>query len=285
MSFEVLQEFIRAPRAILGFGGWPDAGGVVAQVASALRRSCDHQLTASWNLDGYWHTGVQRPRVTVEHGRMRRLSWPSFDFFTLSPPQGDPVLLGMGMEPCCRWRKFAQELFYHLNQWECQEIVLLGSLYDQVFYDEVVISAVARDVWGMNLMRELECRPVEYEGPSGIQGWIMEAAPSSGMRCLCLWSHMPSYLQSPHELILARYLEKVGQLAGVRPDTWSLMERWRDRVREIEELLRENEELDQLVQLLKNKEESVDDAPDASRKVVSLEEFLKKRRPPESDPF
>jgi hypothetical protein len=277
MDMEVFREDARIKRAVLGFGGWTDAGDMVQQVLATLRTRFASELIASWDLDGFWHTESLRPRVSVQHGLMKRLEWPAYRFFALSPPSGETVLLGTGDEPACRWRQYAGQLLQRLRQWGCQELYLLGSLYDQVYYDEALISGVASDTWGLNLLHELECGLVEYEGPGAVQSSILESASRVEMASIMLWSHLPFYLKCPHELVLARYLRIVGRLTGLEVETEGLMRKWDQRLEEIEELIAGNQELGQLIGSIKEKRSEGKDLGGSPSKVVSFDEFLRKR--------
>jgi proteasome assembly chaperone (PAC2) family protein len=283
MNIQIFYDSITIQRAILGFSGWSDAGNMVQQILAALRRTFPSELVASWDLEGFWHTDSTRPQILIQHGQIQRLDWPGYDFFVITLPSGQLALLGTGMEPSFHWKVFTHELLQQLKQWGCEEILLLGSLYDQVYYDEVVISGVVQDSRGLNQILDLGLRQIEYEGPCAIHSSIMESAPLMNIRCLCLWSHLPFYLKCPHELIMAHYLRVVGALLGVQMDVSHLMERWEQRLKEIEELINENQELVQLIQSIKNKDRKPKTASDPFSKVVSLDEFLKKRNHPSVD--
>lgn len=280
MSFQNFFESLSVRQAVLGFTGWSDAGNVVRQILGILRKTFTSELVGSWDLDGFWHTESARPRVSIRHGHIQQLDWPSYHFHTVMPLGGEPVLLGIGVEPSLRWRTFAHELLEQLRRWQCEEVILLGSLYDQIFYDEVVISGVAQDTHGFNLLRELGCQRVEYEGPSAIHSAIIEAAPLLGIRPLSLWAHVPFYLKTPHELVMAHYLRMVGQLLGMELSIHHLMKKWQERLEEIENLIREDAELQQLIRDLEGKEPSRTYRPDPSSKVIQMDEFLRRRHDP-----
>ena len=277
MSIRTLLKPVRTGRAILGFTGRPDAGQTVSRVIEEMEASLSCEPAAVWDQEDYWLTEAVRPEVLVHHGQMKRLDWPSYRFSLGSLPSSGHILTGIGPEPSMRWRTFARELIGLLGQWECGEIILLGSFQDQVFHDETVFSGVVRDAEGFNTIRELGCEGGEYEGPAAIHSAVMEASADAGIRAMSIWSHFPFYLNSAHELLTARFLDMLGTLLGVEFDTVGLLASWHKKEKEIEELIQNDRELNGLLEGLRKAEPLSRPAPRA-RNVVRLDEFLKKRQ-------
>jgi hypothetical protein len=277
MSFRTLLEPLRLNRAVLGFSGWPDAGKIVSRVISELETAFHCRPAAAWNMDGYWCTDSTRPEVLVQHGQIRQIHWPEYRFSLCSPPGSEPFLLGIGPEPAIRWRTFVRKLMTILKRWECKEIILLGSLYDQIFHDEVIFSGVVQDASHLNLIRELGCRPVDFKGTCAIHSAIMEASPAADIQSLSIWSHYPFYLDTPHELLTARLLDVTAGLAGFEFDTRPLLAAWRKRDKEIEELIHSDEDLRQMIEGMK-REEPATEPGERMTNVLRLDEFLKKRK-------
>jgi hypothetical protein len=278
MNMETLVEPIRADRAVLSFKGWPDAGEMVQHSVQELTNLLAWTPAALWDLDGFWQLDSVRPQVHIRHGQIQRMDWPSYEFRVSEPVGGQCLLLGVGPEPTCNWRRFAEILVAQLQNWQCREIILLGSLYDQIFHDEVVISAVVQDSRSYSRVRELGCRLVQYQGPGAIHAAIMESAAKVGMQGMSLWAHLPFYLKGPSELLMSHYLRVLGQLLGLPMNTGHLLEVWKERQTEIEALIEQDRELRQLLEQLKNCEAEGRTACGSRPKVVSLEEFLKKRQ-------
>jgi hypothetical protein len=281
MDVQEFAETINAPRALLHFSGWPDAGDMIEFTLNELKNLVPIELVAQWDLDGFWQTDTTRPVVHLQHGQVKRLEWPFFRFFEGRYADADPFLIGTGVEPARNWRGFTVKLLGLLKQWGCREIILLGSLYDQIFHDEVLISSVVQDVQGYNKILELGCRPGEYVGPGSIHSAIMEATQGGAMRCLSLWTHLPFYLQGPHERVSARCLEIIGALLGFTLDPLHLRQRWEEREGDIEELIHNNHELRQAIEVLKkDRHRRQGDFPS---KVVRMDDFMKKKHDPRTD--
>lgn len=281
MDVQVYSGTISAPRVLLHFSGWPDAGDMIEFTLNELKNMVPVELVAQWDLDGFWHTDSVRPVVHVLHGQVKRMEWPFFRFFVGRHGNAEPFLIGTGAEPCRNWRGFSTELLGLLKQWGCREIILLGSLYDQIFHDEVLISSIVQDAEGYNQILELGCQPAEYVGPGSIHSAILEASQSNDIRCFSLWTHLPFYLQGPHELASARCLEIIGTLLGFTLDPVHLRQKWEERAGDIEELIQNNHELRQAIEVLK-KDRHRRGAGFPS-KVLRMDDFMKKKHDPRSD--
>ncbi|MCE5242047.1 MAG: PAC2 family protein [Syntrophobacteraceae bacterium] len=280
MNVRMLAKPFRIRQAVLNFTGWPDAGRVVSSTLAEMRALLPCEPAAEWDLDGYWNADALRPEVKVSHGQIRKLEWPTCLFHLCRPPGNAlPILAGEGPEPGTRWRGFVSELLQGLRSWGCEELILPGSVYDDVFHDEIVISGTVQDVRGINQMKELECRQIEYSGPGAIQSAIMELSPSFGIRCLGIRAHFPFYLKAPHELLMARLLGILGSLLGVEFDTGRLLNAWQKRSGEIAEMIQQDQDLRQVLDSLKKEDRGLGPVHGKS-KVVRFEEFLKKRNGP-----
>jgi len=282
MNIHTFKESVHIDRAVLGFYGWPDAGRLVEFTLTQLKNLISHELAAVWDLDGFWHTESTRPQVSVRHGQVQQIEWPSYQFFLARADEsGGPILIGNGPEPSLAWRSFAKHLVRLLKSWGCREIYLLGSLLDQIFHDETLITSVVQDPGSYNRARELGCGLIEYSGPSAIHSAIMAEAKESDIPCMSFWAHLPFYLSGPHELITAEFLRILGNMLGVALPTADLMKAWKKREKQIEQLVHQDQELRRTIESIKK--EKVMRRSGLSPKVVQFEDFLKKRNGPDAD--
>ncbi len=284
MNIKTFLEPIQARQAILSFSGWPDAGRIIELTLAELTQRVAHTLAARWDLDGFWHTETIRPQILVEHGQIQQFAWPAYEIRSITRPGAAPILLGAGPEPSCHWRTFSRDLVELLKGWGCESIYLLGSLTDQVFHDEALISSVVQDSRGFNQARELECQRIEYQGPAAVHAAIMDAASQAGVHCLGFWSHLPFYLNGPHELIMARWLEILGQLLELELDASDLVAGWQHHAREIEEFVTQDQDLQRILKSAR-KDRQEHRSQTLPAKIVSFDDFLKRRQElPEDEP-
>lgn len=280
MNIQNLAKPVDTRLAILGFSGWPDAGKLIEFTLDQLKILVPHHLGAVWDLDGYWQADSVRPQITVRHGQIQQMEWPSFNFFISEGKNpSEPVVFGEGPEPTMAWKQFARELVGVLKEWGCKEILLLGSLLDQVFHDETIISAVVQDAESYNKVRELGCELIEYIGPSAIHSAIMAEAEQSNIRCIGLWAHLPFYLSGPHEMIAAELLRILASFTGTDLATDELKQAWKTRKQQIEQMVQQDESLRQAVET--TKKHKVMRRSGATSKVVRFEDFVKRRHDPE----
>jgi predicted ATP-grasp superfamily ATP-dependent carboligase len=284
MTPETFLEPIDSPCAVLSFTGWPDAAEMIKHSVAELKRIVPCQLAASWDLDGFWQMDVMRPHVHIRHGQIQRLEWPSYKFFMAHLPEDTTILLGSGPEPSCNWRRFAKTLVDQLKDWGCKRIVLLGSVYDQVFHDETIISAVVQEPQMYNRVRDLGCQMIEYQGPGAIHTAIMEAATSLTIPCVSLWAHLPFYLKGPSELLMNHYLQTLGSLLQTQLDTHHLLIAWEQKLEQIETLIDKDRELKQLLEQLKNHDADRKSSPHHVSKILRMDEFAKRRNNLEEEP-
>jgi hypothetical protein len=274
MKIQTLSDPPRARYAILGFNGWADAGKLVEAILAELREMLHCYPLATLDMDGFWNVDSVRPVVNVQHGQIQALEWPTYRFYGSSGTNTEPVLIGMGPEPTCHWRLFTQELLESLRNWGCKEIYLLGSRFDQIFHDEIVISSVVQNERSFNLVREMDCEQSEYHGPSSIHSAIMEAARDMDIECLCLWAHIPFYVSGPHQLVMAECIRILGRIVGVALDPFHLVDIWRGREKEFDDLIEQDQKLRQAVESMKKEKQ----LRASSSKVLRMENFLRKRR-------
>lgn len=276
MNIRVFIDSVLVRKAVLGFSGWSDAGMLVRFTLARLQELTAHQPAALWDLDGFWHTAAVRPQISVQHGQIRRIDWPAYRFLLVNEDfSHGPVLYGEGPEPSLNWRGFARQLVELLKGWGCEQIILLGSMSDQVFHDEIVISSVVQDSSSYNLALAEGCRLLAYEGPSAVHAAVMAEAEQARMSCISFWAHQPFYLNGPHELIAARLLEILGRILGMKVPTAELVDAWRERVLQIEQGIDQDQDLRQTLASLK--QQKISNKTESPGKVVCFEDFLKKR--------
>lgn len=280
-----IQQFLKplsVKRALLGFSGWPDAGYMTQNLLGRMKEELPSKLVATCDLDGFWHTDIHRPHIVIRYGQIQKMDWPGYHFHLCSPAGTDPILLGTGPEPQCSWHRFVEDLLDFLIQCECKELFLLGSLRDQIFHDEIVITGMAQDPESINKMLAANCSPVEYEGPCAIHSIIIEAAQRRHIQAIGIWAHVPFYLESPHELVMVHLCQLFEYWFGFSLQTQPLMEAWRQRQHEIRELIEQSSELRKILSSMK-KGTSRRKSLGLSSKVVSFEEFLKKKQEQEPE--
>ncbi|MFP5213520.1 MAG: PAC2 family protein [Acidobacteriota bacterium] len=286
MNVKMLREPVQVRRAILNFSGWSDAGDTGHLTLRDLKRAIWCEPAAVIDMDGFWDTDGLRPQVTIKHGRIQKMDWPAYSLSHCILPSEEAILIGNGPEPTSNWRGFARSLLKVLKEWQCEEVVILGSMHDHIYHDELAFSGVAMDAEGLNRLHELGCEPLEeYQGPCAVHAAIMLEASEREMQAFSVWAHHPFYLSGPSELIIATLLSMLGGLLDVELDTGHLMDAWGEREREIEALIEDNDEIRQTIESMRGDRKPARKHQPAGgpAKVVQFNEFLKRRHDPSND--
>src|SRR5207248_7897455 len=108
---------LRRPYAIIGFGGWIDAGFAAT---GAVRYLIDHLPTrrvAELDPEAFYSFTDTRPRVRIRDG-MREAEWPQAEFFVAQLPEEaeHDLVLFTGPEPNLRWQTFCRVMLDVLQQ-------------------------------------------------------------------------------------------------------------------------------------------------------------------------
>ncbi len=271
---------------LLGFFGWCDAGNNVKFLMEHIISKYSVRESCEWNIEKYWHSGIERPKITVKYGIIRKISWPSIRFFYLDSG-GNLQGIAFGPEPTHNWKNFSLELVEKIQSLDFERIILLGSLYDQILHDEAIVSGVVTHPRELNIIRSLGCQLIEYEGPSAIHSQIMLETASHNLETLSLWMHIPFYLKGPHEKVIAKLFDVINILTDANFSTEELLDKWEIKRRELEKLLSNDEELKGVLNSIKQKEQkpfkalpsASSMAPDhATTKIINIEEFIKRKK-------
>ncbi len=271
---------------VIGFYGWCDAGGTIHHMMNYIVSKHIAKKVDKWDIEPYWHTDNERPQVVIKYGLIRKFSWPSIQFFELQN-ENSSIGVAFGPEPTHNWKDFSQELISKIKQMGYERLILVGSLYDQIFHDEVVVSGLVGKPDDINLVRSAGCRLVEYEGPSAIHSQIVIEAHKNNLEALSLWIHVPFYLKGPHEGAIVHLLEVINYITGAEFLTSELNRRWNNRLKSLEKLLQNDEELKGILETLRQKDNGLSRALPSpttmtsskpSQKVIRMDEFIKRKQ-------
>ncbi|ROQ93573.1 PAC2 family protein [Desulfosoma caldarium] len=280
MAIILREDLTRVSKMVLFLKGWLDAGGMADTVFSAIQKRLPCRVAALMEMDAYVPASEQRPTVRIHHGVLKDFHWHSLIFYRPEAEAHHNVLFAIGPEPSVQWRRFVSELLEAATTWQCEELLLVGSLYDQIFYDEIRISGVAVNAAGYNLLRHWQCQPATYEGPASVYSAILYELRHSSMTAVNLWAHMPFYLKGPHELLVHRMMEIVGHFAHIEWDLEDILVEWKNREMEIEKILAQDPSLREQILALKKQEATPNGTKPRGRhaEVIDFHRFKKKEK-------
>ena len=290
---------LRRPYAVLGFGGWIDAGFAAT---GAVRYLVDHlptQRFAELDPEPFYSFTDTRPRVRVRDG-LREPEWPLAEWFVARMPdeaQHDLILF-TGPEPNLRWQTFTTVMLDLLQKVGTETVVSLGAVLAPVHH-RARVSMRGRGTTD-ELKAELRRRHIgsgNYQGPTGITTILLLAAQERGIPGLSLSASSPSYLANvPNPRTSAALLRAVADITHVPLPLGQLERESRALMEQVDQSIASQPELREAVERLADE---VDDAPEVAEPpevpetppelpssaavLADLEEFLRDLRHKQDD--
>lgn len=269
---------LRAPVVVAAFEGWNDAGEGATGAVRTLAEAWLAEPFADLDPEEFYDFTANRPMVRLVDGRTREIDWPANTFLHASLPErpSDVVLL-LGTEPGLRWRTFCEQVIDVVRETDARLVVTLGALLSEVPHSRPVrVIGTAEDD---DLIARLRLRRSSYEGPTGIVGALHDALRRRGVPSLSLWAAVPTYVSGPSSpaatLALVR---RVVELLGVPFDATSLEAEATDYARRIDELVRDDEDLQEFLGRLEAAydEDAVHDV-DPTSLIAEVERYLREQ--------
>jgi len=270
---------LRRPRAILAWEGWNDASDAASGAASYILEQRDEPVPFAWiEPEEFYDFQVRRPRVKVDDGGTRSLSWPRTSAFAIETETAHDLVLVLGEEPNLRWKTYTRSVARLLAESDVEMVVTLGAFIGQVAHTVAVpIVGVATDPV---LVERYGLRTSRYEGPTGIVGVMLEAYREIGIPAVSLWAAVPHYLaaNSNPKAMLA-LLTKAREVLEIDADTTELEAATSEFRKKIDAAMAENEDFTGYVQRLEegSAEMSSIDPSGSGKLITEIEDFLRER--------
>jgi proteasome assembly chaperone (PAC2) family protein len=271
---------LKKPLLIAGFEGWGNALKISSGMAAYLIRKLKAEQFATINPDSFYRFDEARPMVKIEDGLLKQVTPPGGSLYASQTgfEQKDVVILKAD-EPSLNWYQFIDEMFYLCRELGVETIITLGSMYDNVLHTDRVISGIASTKELVDDLNEKNINSISYQGPSAIHSVIQLEGPKHGFKCISLWSHCPFYLQgTTHFGILSHLGSILATMNDFELDTTDLEDSWKRLNEQIQELVKNNTEIQNIIsELRKSKVRGT--AADMrgalkDEKVINIEDFL-----------
>jgi proteasome assembly chaperone (PAC2) family protein len=293
---------LRAPAALVAFGGWVDAGSGGTGGVRHLISSMKSRKLAEIDSEDFYSFTDTRPLVSIVGAGERAIHWPSGEFHGVALEEHDKdLLLFVAPEPNLRWRAFASVMLDGMQHFGAQSMVCIGSIFGAVSHRGVVrMTGWANDE---KLTESLTAHNVEftnYEGPTGFVTVLLHEASKRGLPALAVYAFAPNYIQGvPNPRVSHALLKTFSSISGVPLELRELDRAGRALSRQVDRLLNDQpqlrEQVDRMLSMMSEGQEGPehDDEPESSagsgpgpsvelpspQAVVSeLEEFLRQLR-------
>ena len=258
--------------------------------ASFVRTTLDATRFATIDPDDYIDFQQTRPRVSLNDGRTREISWPEIEFFQAALP-GDTrdIVICIGTEPNLRWKAFTNEIADLAAGLGVDLALTLGGLLaDTPHTRPVPVTGAAHDG---GLATQLGLRRSRYEGPTGIVGVLHDTLARRSVPSASLWAAVPHYIAANTNpaaaLALVRQLEGILDVRLHPDELESASEVF---MRQIQQVLESDEETAAYVRELERRDEDDDEdeddeeIPTGDQLADELQRFLRERREKPDDP-
>jgi proteasome assembly chaperone (PAC2) family protein len=267
------------PALVAAFGGWGNAGEVASSTVDFMVNSLEAEQLAVLESDDFYLFTVNRPLVSIANGHLKSLDLPRSHFYFSTNSSGKDLILFMGPEPQLCWHQYIEAFMRLCHRFGVKTFITLGGLHDEVLHNETKISAAGASMDDIQRLRQLR-EPVElidYVGPSAIHSLFLAKAQEQKMESISLWAHAASYLQGTNYRLCSGLIKRINLLLEVEVDPTELDLSWKLVEDQIEELIKQNDQLKQHVEKLKRREKrgSFTPRPSSPAKVIRLDEFLK----------
>jgi len=267
------------PLFIAGFEGWGNALDISSGMAEYLITKLEAQLFGRINPDRFYRFDESRPVVDIEDGLLRKVRPPGGDFYATRPGFSErDVIIFKAVEPSVRWYHFVEDVLSVCHRTGVNNIISLGSMYDNVLHTETVVSALASSEETLKRLKTRKVLAINYKGPSAIHTILQNEAQKRGFECISLWCHCPYYLQgTKHFGLLSHLASLLSFWGGFRLDTSELETTWRELSKQIKEIIDKNPEVQGMINdLRKAKLKLSMDAVKKTDKVIHLDDVLKR---------
>ena len=294
---------LRAPHALVAFGGWVDAGsggtGGVRHLISTLQT----QKLAEIDPEEFYSFTDTRPLVSIVGAGERAVHWPRGEFHGAVLEHTSDLVLFVAPEPNLKWRTFASVMLDGLQRFGVQSMVCVGSIFGAVPHrGEVRMTGWANDDQLREALAKHNVMFTNYEGPTGFVTVLLAEAESRGLPAVAVYGFAPNYIQGvPNPRVSHALLQTFSAITGVPLQLGELDRAGRALLRQVDRLLHDQpqlrEQVERMLSLMnvgesgtqpeEDPEAPASDEPEPNPNielpspqavVTELEEFLKQLR-------
>jgi proteasome assembly chaperone (PAC2) family protein len=293
---------LRAPSALVAFGGWVDAGSGGTGAVRHLISSMKTRTLAEIESEEFYSFTDTRPLVSIVGAGERAIHWPRGEFHGVALEEHDhDLLLFVAPEPNLKWRSFASIMLDGMQHFGVQSMVCIGSIFGAVSHRGVVrMTGWANDEKSTEALGQHSVEFTNYEGPTGFVTVLLHEASMRGLPALAVYGFAPNYIQGvPNPRVSHALLKTFSAITGIPLDLRELDRAGRALSRQVDRLLHDQpqlrEQVDRMLSLMSETEsapEADDDAeaspgaasepnvelPSPQAVVSELEEFLRQLR-------
>jgi len=244
---------LRDAPLVMSFEGWNDAGEAASAAVRYVEQAIRSVPLAEIDSEDFIDYTVHRPTVRISDDGSRIIDWPHTEFRYGSADSMRELVVGLGVEPHLRWRRFADLVAELVARLHIQQVVLLGAYLADVVYSRPV--GVSGFATRPERLAELAVLPSHYEGPTGIVGVIADRLQHDGVEVISLWAGLPHYINAaPNHRGALALVQKLTELLGVKLDEEPLRHDAAAFEQHVSNLVASDPDLSEYVRQLKRRE-------------------------------
>ena len=291
---------LRAPHALVAFGGWVDAGSGGTGAVRHLITNLKTRKLAEMDSEEFYNFTDTRPLVSIIGAGERAIHWPRGEFHGATLDHDSDLVLFVAPEPNLKWRLFAEVVIDGMQRFGVQDITCIGSIFGAVSHrGDVRMTGWANEDRFNDLLTEHNVMFTNYEGPTGFVTILLSEAEKRGLPALAVYGFAPNYIQGvPNPRVSHALLKTFSSIMGVPLDLRELDRAGRALSRQVDRLLQDQpqlrEQVDRMLSMMNVGELTGPDdiepeqgqglgtpnveLPSPQAVVNELEEFLKQLR-------
>jgi len=249
---------LRAPHALVAFGGWVDAGSGGTGGVRHLISSMHARKLAEIDPEDFYSFTDTRPLVAVTGPGERSVHWPGGEFHgAIIEPSSDAahdLLLFVAPEPNLKWRAFASLMLDGLQHFGVQSVICIGSIFGAVPHrGEVRMTGWANEPRLREVLERNNVTFTNYEGPTGFVTVLLAEAQTRGLPAAAVFGFAPNYIQGvPNPRVSHALLKMFSSMTGIPLQLAELDRAGRSLTRQVDRLLVDQPQLREQVERMLN---------------------------------
>ena len=148
-------------------------------------------------------TLASRPETVIHQGLIESMRFPSNTLYSWQCPQDSEhdLILLEGVEPDLHWQEYVAAILACAERFQVQRVYTIGGYLDHAPHTRTPrIAAVVTDAALRPELMAYDVELTDYEGPTGIQSYLLAACQERGIEGISLWGGTPTYIEGsyPH---------------------------------------------------------------------------------------
>src|SRR5438874_4493500 len=262
---------LRAPHALVAFGGWVDAGSGGTGGVRHLISNLQTRKLAEIDPEEFYNFTDTRPLVSIVGAGERSVHWPRDEFHAAIMEHTSDLVFFVAPEPNLKWRTFASVVLDGMQHFGVQSLVCVGSIFGAVSHrGDVRMTGWANDESLNETLTRNNVVFTNYEGPTGFVTVLLSEAEKRAMPALAVYGFAPNYIQGvPNPRVSHALLRTFASISGVPLDLHELDRAGRALLRQVDRLLQDQpqlrEQVERMLSMLNIEEgaPSAEDEPEA----------------------